>query len=472
MFQTTPKISDAEKEKWLLEPMVDLAGLLKEQTGWTWHHSGRVARYAVRFGKMVGLDRHTLMALQCAAMLHDVGNLSVPAHLLDKATKLTRDEWYAITKHSMASSLMLKARELPARVVAIAQAHHEWYNGTGYPLGLQGEAIPLGARVLSLADACDAMSSDRPYRAALPPDEIAREIEGNAGTQFDPYIVRELLPLICRPAEPPAPRVLSAISDDPMLYRQLWFAAYPLGWEIEAWPGAWSSSCPPDLLEPARPAAARTAPYLAVIDGRSLWRAPEEIRDTPPQPALWVDPIHDVGPAVYRPLDLEALLQHLDFDTHPEQQREAGVKPIRVLIADPYQLFRQALRRCLDERPEVEVVAEVGSPAEYRSAQSSVDFQVAIVASDLLEGTHSTAPLGGDDFRLADGSLHEAGTKAGEARLTIVLVTDEDLPGTGDRGYPQSSPTATAPRRLYIPRGAPAEALINAVIGIGGTPGE
>jgi hypothetical protein len=181
---------------------------------------------------------------------------------------------------------------------------------------------------------------------------------------------------------------------------------------------------------------------------------------------LWIDPIDNVGPAIHRPLDLEALLEYLDFDSRSKQEREAGVKRIRVLIADPYQLFRQALRRCLDETPEVEVVAEVGSPAEYRNAQANVDFQVAIVASDLLEGTNSTAPLRDDDYRLADGSLHEAG----EPRLTIVLVTDEDLPGTGDRRagtgtrpYPQSPPTATAPRRLYIPRGAPAEALVNAL---------
>src|SRR5438552_14733168 len=121
MLKSTPKILDREEERWLLEPMVELAGLLTEQMASTWLHSGRVARYGVSFGKMVGLDRHSLMALHCAAMLHDVGKVSIPADLLEKTTSLTRDEWYAITKHSMASSLMLKARELPARVVAIAQ---------------------------------------------------------------------------------------------------------------------------------------------------------------------------------------------------------------------------------------------------------------------------------------------------------------------------------------------------------------
>src|SRR5438552_694863 len=277
MSQTTQHASRTHgaSERWLLEPMVELAALLKEQTTWTWLHSGRVARYAVAMGKQLGYDRPTMQALQCAALLHDIGKVSIPADLLNKSTTLSRDEWYTITKHSMASSLMLKAQELPRRVVAITQSHHEWHNGTGYPLGLEGNAIPLGARVLSLADAYDAMSSDRPYRPALSPEEIAGEIVKGSGTQFDPALVRDLLPFLAgKPLDTLPTRLLRLVSDDPMLYRELWFAAYPLGWELEIWPPAWATDYPPELVMPAGPAH-NAPPDLTVIDGRSLRRLPE-----------------------------------------------------------------------------------------------------------------------------------------------------------------------------------------------------
>jgi hypothetical protein len=460
MFQITEQAPERTGESWLLEPMVELAGLLGQQTSSTWLHSGRVARYALAFGRLAGLDRTAMMALHCAAMLHDVGKTALPAHLLNKASKLTRDEWYDITKHPMASSLMLKARRLPVRVISIAQAHHEWYDGTGYPLGLQGEAIPPGARILSLADAYYAMSSDRPYRAALRPEEIAREIEGNAGRQFDPRLMGKLLPHIgAELGQPASPRVMRVISDDEMLCLQLWFAAFPLGWEMEVWPGAWAAKCPPDLARHAQPTGG--AADLTVIDGRSLRRAPAGTAEQLREPLLWIDPIDDAEPAVYRPLDLDALLGYLDPDPPPRREHGTMARPVKVLIADPYRLFRQALRLCLDERSEVEVVAEVESPSEYRRAQAKIDFEVAIVASDLLEGTHSTVPLSDNDFRLLPG---EAGGNSSDAldiaRPTIVLVADEDvdsmapLPTNGLQNISQ---------RVHIHRGAPAEVLIDAI---------
>lgn len=233
---------------WYIEPMLELAGQLRELTTWTWLHSGRVARHAVAFGKRLGLSKPDLLALHCAALLHDVGKISIPQELLDKATKLNRDEWYRITKHSMASSRILKEQEIPIRVAAIAQAHHEWFNGKGYPLGLERDAILLEARILSLADAYDAMSSDRPYRPALTAPQIAEELEKGAGTQFDPVLVQMLLPMLSGQVSNVLPtRILRVISDDELLYRQLWFAAYPLGWEIEPWPPAWQQFCPAEL---------------------------------------------------------------------------------------------------------------------------------------------------------------------------------------------------------------------------------
>src|SRR4051812_38121596 len=103
MLQRTEHAPQGGKERWLLGPMVELAGLLREQTTRTWLHSGRVARYAVAMGRKLGFDRPTMLALHCAALLRDIGEIAIPASLINKSTTLSRDEWYAITKHSMAS---------------------------------------------------------------------------------------------------------------------------------------------------------------------------------------------------------------------------------------------------------------------------------------------------------------------------------------------------------------------------------
>ena len=456
LYQSMQSLNSDEGERWPIEPMLELASLLREQTAWTWLHSGRVGRYAVAFGKKLGLDRQSMMALQCAALLHDVGKTAVPPEVLDKTSELTRNEWYTITKHSMASSLMLKAQRLPRRAAAIAQSHHEWYDGNGYPLGLKGEAIPLGARVLSLADAYDAMNSDRPYRSALSPDRIGGEIIDGAGTQFDPALVRELMPLILKDPESVIPRrTLRVISDDQALFRQLWFAAYPLGWEIVAWPPAWWAAYREEL--PARHGEPGDSADLTVIDGTALRRVPEGTLESITGPLLWVDPVAPGENAVFRPLGLGDLLAYLDVDPDEMSGMTGKSRPVRVVLADPFQLFRQVLKRCLDERPEVHVVAEVRSPSEYRKITASANFDIAIVASDLIEGTRSTAPLRADDLRLAND---ETSAQANE-RPTIVLVADEDLDSTLLTWDNRESNGRR--RRTFIHRGAPVEVLLDAM---------
>jgi putative nucleotidyltransferase with HDIG domain len=434
--------------------MVELAGQLREQTTWTWLHSGRVARYALLFGKKVGLDTETMFALQSAALLHDIGKISVPGELLDKSSSLTRDEWYTITKHSMASSLMLRTQEIPVQVISIAQSHHEWYNGKGYPLGLEGEAIPIGARLLSLADALDAMSSDRPYRQALAPAQIAEEFRKGAGAQFDPTLVEQVLPLLDVDLAASIPtRMLRVVSDDPMLFRELWFAAHPLGWELEAWPPGWVKDCPPELL---RPAHMNGQPDLTVIDGRSIRRAPQDVMAGAPEPCLWVDPINEHEPAVYRPLDLRNMVHRFDFRLGAVPDAVQSAPPVRVVIADPFSLFRQVLRRCMSTHLDLDVVAEAESPAEFRKVHSTVDYDVAVVASDMLSGTLSTAPLRADDYHLQKDEAGISGTR----RPLIVLMADED---TGSQMLGGASVLADDPFRVYIPRSAPSEVLVEAV---------
>jgi hypothetical protein len=455
-MQATDKLAPTSVQgRWLIEPMIELVGELQARSDWTWKHSGRVARYAIAFGKRVGFDRQTMMTLQSAAILHDVGKLAVAPELLNKATPLTRDEWYAITKHPMASSKMLRTQELPRAVVTVAQSHHEWYNGKGYPLGLEGEAIHPAARILSIADAFDAMNSDRPYRPALSADQIVAEIDKNAGTQFDPSFVRRLHPLLESGVEASIPhRRMRVISDDPLLYQQLWFAAYPFGWEIEAWPRDWAKQCPKELLV-ANTSVGSSKSDITIVDGRSVRRAPETVLARLQQPCLWIDPISAEEPAAFRPLSLNELLPF--FDLGVATSDTPGTSRMKVLLADPYQLFRQALRRCLEERDDVEVVAEVDSPDAYREARARIEFNVAVVASDLVTGTHSTS-LKGSGPRL---DVKEATTGLLGLRPTVMLVADEDL--SDDLAPKLWEPGTHASQRAYVHRGAPVEVLVEAM---------
>jgi hypothetical protein len=455
-MQVTGNLAPANTQgKWLIEPMIELVGELQARSDWTWKHSGRVARYAIAFGKQVGFDHQTMMTLQSAAILHDVGKLAVAPELLNKATPLTRDEWYAITKHPMASSKMLRTQELPRAVVTVAQSHHEWYNGKGYPLGLEAEAIHPAARILSIADAFDAMSSDRPYRQALAPAQIVAEIDKNTGAQFDPAFVRRLHPMLESGVEVSIPhRRMRVISDDPLLFQQLWFAAYPHGWEIEAWPRDWAKQCPKEILVANRSVGSSKAD-LTIIDGRSVRRAPETILARLPQPCLWIDPITAEEPAIFRPLGLAELLPFFDLGA-PASNTER-TRRIKVLLADPYQLFRQALRLCLEEREDVEVVAEVDSPDAYREARERLEFNVAVVASDLVTGTHSSSTKG-SGHRL---DVKEATTGLLGIRPTIMLVADEDL--TDDLALKLWEPGSPASQRAYVHRGAPVEVLVEAI---------
>ena len=462
MRLTSKLTPDLVEERWLIEPMLEILSDLQSVSAWTWSHLGRVARYAVAFGKKLGLDSEALVALQCAAILHDVGKLIVPDNVLDKSTPLTRDEWYIITKHPMASSKMLRSRALPVRVTAIAQSHHEWYNGKGYPLGLQGEAIPIGARILSIADAYDAMSTDRPYRPALKAQQMIEQFEKGAGEQFDPNLVQQFRPLFEQGLDSLIPRhLMCVISDDPLLYQQLWFVGNPHGWEVQPYPPAWAEHCPPDIIAASRPDAPTGKVELTVVDGRCLRRIPPEILDRLSGPMLWVDPVEHHEHAVYRPLDVQSLLAHIDDQKDWDIIRHK-IEPARVLIADPHHLFRQVLRRCLDQREDVQVVAEVASPAEYRRAVKGVHFDLAIVASDLLAGTRTTTPLRAGDYLLDE---NEATGGSGGNRPAIVLVADEDFDGEAGEasaaGYWESGEGSA--KRVYIHRGAPIEVLISAM---------
>jgi putative nucleotidyltransferase with HDIG domain len=161
-------------------------------------HTQRVAQYANRIGRVLGLDDRRLERLHFAALLHDIGMLK-----LDRAHHRSRK---AAEKHPMLGYRMLHRIRLWEDIAPFVQHHHEWFDGSGYPAGLCAEDIPLESRIIAVADAFDAITSDTSYKPARSVDEAARELREGAGTQFDPRLVEVLLGLVAEGAIQPLPR--------------------------------------------------------------------------------------------------------------------------------------------------------------------------------------------------------------------------------------------------------------------------
>jgi len=159
----------------------------KDQT--TGEHLQRVRIYAMELAKELKLSDDEVEALQAASVLHDIGKLAVPEHIISKPGKLTPEEFEKMKIHPIVGAEILEQVDFPYPVVPIVRAHHEKWDGSGYPHGLAGEAIPIGARILSAVDCLDALASDRQYRKALPLDEAMAKVASEAGAAFDPKVV-------------------------------------------------------------------------------------------------------------------------------------------------------------------------------------------------------------------------------------------------------------------------------------------
>jgi diguanylate cyclase (GGDEF)-like protein/putative nucleotidyltransferase with HDIG domain len=163
----------------------------KDQT--TRDHLRRVQHYALEIGKEMGLTESELNGLRAASLLHDIGKLAVPEHIITKPGKLTPQEFEKMKIHPVVGAEILEQVNFPYSVAPIVKAHHERWDGNGYPLGLVGEEIPLGARILSAVDCLDALASDRQYRRALPLDEAMAVVLGESGKSYDPRVVEILV---------------------------------------------------------------------------------------------------------------------------------------------------------------------------------------------------------------------------------------------------------------------------------------
>jgi putative nucleotidyltransferase with HDIG domain len=195
---------ELETKERALSIIYALAATVDAKDHYTYGHSKKVSQYAVMMAEALGLSTEKVATIRAAGLLHDIGKIAVPDSILNKAGPLTEEEWEPIKAHPELGMEILKHVIDLVNCLPGILHHHEHYDGTGYPGALKGEEIPLEARVLAIADVYDAITSMRPYRNQMTPQEALDELRRCAGTQFDPELIR----LFCRTVESNLPNRL------------------------------------------------------------------------------------------------------------------------------------------------------------------------------------------------------------------------------------------------------------------------
>jgi putative nucleotidyltransferase with HDIG domain len=156
-------------------------------------HTSRVTELTMKIAKEMGIPEARMLQVKRGSLLHDIGKMGIPDSILLKPGKLDQDELAVMRRHPHYAYEMLKHIDFLQPALTIPYFHHEYWDGTGYPRGLKGVEIPLEARIFAIVDVWDALSSDRPYRKALPPDQVIDIIKSEIGTHFDPEVGRVFL---------------------------------------------------------------------------------------------------------------------------------------------------------------------------------------------------------------------------------------------------------------------------------------
>ena len=193
--------------------IVSLTMALEAKDPYTEGHSVRVAAYSEAIGKELGLPPETLDVVHRSCLVHDVGKIAVDENILGKSGVLSEREREKMDMHPLIGESILRPIAMLGPLLPGVRSHHEHFDGTGYPDGLAGEAIPIEARIMAVADAFDAMTSNRPYRDSLPEEDALAELRQNAGTHFDPRVVaafERIYPAVKRTLQNLRPRTREA----------------------------------------------------------------------------------------------------------------------------------------------------------------------------------------------------------------------------------------------------------------------
>lgn len=183
----------SELESLLLGAIRSLVKALEASSCWTAGHTERVTEYSIAIGRVMGLEKEMVEKLKISALLHDIGKIATPKEILNKNGKLEAEEWIEIKRHAALGAEILVELKQFKEIIQTVKYHHEHWDGRNGIFGLKREEIPLMARILAVADAFDAMTSDRPYRQKKTKQDAIDEIIRCTGTQFDPFVVEAFL---------------------------------------------------------------------------------------------------------------------------------------------------------------------------------------------------------------------------------------------------------------------------------------
>ena len=208
MVETRRRLGELEAK--FLEIVRDWGASIESKDDYTSGHCDRVADFACSLARLAGLEHDTLFWFRAGALLHDAGKLIVPSSILNKPGPLTAEERALMERHPAAGEKMLAGIEFPWDVKPMIRHHHERWDGAGYPDRLAGEAIPLSARILCLADVWDALITDRPYRPAFTPAKAHEIMEAQKGKAFDPQLYDLFRIVVEQRAGPPPGPALDA----------------------------------------------------------------------------------------------------------------------------------------------------------------------------------------------------------------------------------------------------------------------
>lgn len=193
---------DAYANEHWLELLLNLSQYIDSRISPTGTHSARVAYWSRLTASLLNCSEEDVRKIDLAAQLHDVGKIGVPEKVLAKAGPLTEQEWVYMKLHPVVGGNIVRATRINSGVDIMILCHQEKYDGTGYPFGLCGREIPLGARILAVVDAYDAMTNDRVYRRARSHEEAIHELRTLEGQHFDPEVVRAFIEVVrCNPSE-------------------------------------------------------------------------------------------------------------------------------------------------------------------------------------------------------------------------------------------------------------------------------
>jgi putative nucleotidyltransferase with HDIG domain len=187
-----------QQQSAICQSLLALANALEAKDAYTRGHSERVAKLGRRIACELGLDADQMAAVGEAGLLHDVGKIGVPEPTLQKVGPLTSEEWQVMRRHPLVGAQIVAPFEFFSRSASFIRHHHERWDGSGYPDGLAGAAIPLGARIIAVADVFDALTSRRPYRAAVSREAAVSQLLDEAGRTLDAHVVATCVRLLRR----------------------------------------------------------------------------------------------------------------------------------------------------------------------------------------------------------------------------------------------------------------------------------